>query len=402
MLQSPLTLPCGATLPNRLVKAAMTERLSRRNALPNEAVYHLYEQWAATGAGLLITGNVVLNRKHMESAGNVILKDESCLPEFSRWAAVSKQHGGHIWMQISHSGRQTHRFLNLHPKAPSEVQLNKLGLFGTPRVMSEADIQEVIQGFIRTASLAKKAGFTGVQIHSAHGYLLSQFLSPITNHRQDQWGGSLENRMRLLRTIVQRVRAAVGTDYPISVKINSADFQRGGFEEADSLEVIRMLEQEQIDLLEISGGTYEKLAFFEGEEIRATTRHREAYFLGFAKKVREVSKLPLMVTGGFRTYQFCNKALQNEELDLIGMARPFITNLDDIPGFLKGEIQELSNDSIQTGFKILDSVAEGGYYALQLIRLARKKGLKPNVSGLGSVFFFVKHEFVKALGKRLG
>ena len=274
-LKTPIELPCGAVITNRLVKAAMTERISDKNLEPTETHYHLYNKWAATGAGLLITGNVVIDPSHMESAGNVYVGDESILPKMKRWAEAAKTNDNHVWVQISHSGRQTSRFNNLHPLAPSEVQLHQLGLFGKPRAMTEEDIQSVIKGFVKAAEICKKAGFTGIQIHSAHGYLLSQFLSPRTNLRTDQWGGSLANRSRLLMTIIDETRKVVGADFPISVKLNSSDFQRGGFTEKESLQVIEMLEG-KIDLLEISGGTYEKLAFFtlneEKENIKESTR----------------------------------------------------------------------------------------------------------------------------------
>jgi 2,4-dienoyl-CoA reductase-like NADH-dependent reductase (Old Yellow Enzyme family) len=403
MLNSPLTLPCGAVLKNRLAKAAMTERLSKKDGHANQAIFKLYQKWADTSAGLLITGNVMIDAQHLESAGNVIVTDESGLPELTQWAALA-QPGQHLWVQISHSGRQTSRFVNLRPKAPSAVQLKKMGLFGRPQAMSEADIQAVIQGFVRTAAIVQKAGFTGIQIHSAHGYLLSQFLSPLTNKRTDQWGGALDNRSRLLRTIVRECRRAVGPSFPISVKLNSADFQRGGFEEAESLQVIQMLESEGVDLLEISGGTYERLAFFilNEESQKESTRKREAYFLDFAEKVRQQSQIPLMITGGVRSYDFCEEVLQNGEVDVIGMARPFITDYADVPAFLKGEKKELKNLIIRTGIKSLEDSAEGGFYARQLFRMAKNKEVKKNLNPLFSTLFLVKNEFLKGIAKRFG
>ncbi|MDH7447951.1 NADH:flavin oxidoreductase/NADH oxidase family protein [Aquimarina sp. 2201CG14-23] len=405
MISTVLTLPCGVTLNNRLVKSAMTERISNRKYEPTKGHQQLYEDWALTGAGLLITGNVVIDRTHLESAGNVCFDDDKMLPKLKSWAASGKKLGNHIWVQISHSGRQTNRFGTARPLAPSEVQLKKLGLFGKPKAMTEQDIQNVIKGFTKAAKLAKEAGFTGVQIHAAHGYLLSQFLSPNTNFRTDHWGGSLENRSRLLITIIREVRKIVVADFPISVKLNSADFQRGGFSEEDSLEVVKMLDQEKIDLLEISGGTYEKLAFFlmneEGSELKESTKQREAYFIDFAKKIRAVSKLPLMITGGFRSYDFCNEVLSNGEVDLIGMARPFITNREDISSFLKGELSHLNNLVLRTGLKQFEDAAEGGFYARQLIRFSKGKGLKTNMNPLWCSMFLVLYEFRKAMAKKL-
>jgi len=402
LLNTELVLPCGVTLKNRLVKSAMTERISNKNFEPTSGHEKLYDHWAATGAGLLITGNVMIDRKHLESAGNVCFDDEKMLPKLKRWADAGKKNGNHVWVQISHAGRQTNKFSAGRPLAPSVVQLKKIGLFGKPKAMSEMDIQEVIHGFTKAARLAKEAGFTGVQIHSAHGYLLSQFLSPATNLRDDQWGGSIENRSRILISVIREIRNEVGPRFPVSVKLNSSDFQKGGFTEEESLEVVKMLDNEKIDLLEISGGTYEKVAFFlmNEDHLKASTRKREAYFIDFARKVRKISKLPLLITGGFRSYKFCNEVLEDGELDLIGMARPFITNTDDIPGFLKGEIPNLDNLILRTGIKQFEDAAEGGFYALQLVRLSNGKKFKPNVSPLWCSNFLILYELKKALSRK--
>lgn len=405
MLDTPFTLPCGAILKNRLVKAAMTERISNAKFAPTADHNKLYSDWADTGAGLLITGNVVIDRKHLESAGNVCFDTEEMLPAISSWAKSGAKNGNHVWVQISHAGRQANKFSAARPLAPSEVQLNKLGLFGKPRAMTEAHIKSVIEGFIRAADIAKKAGFTGVQIHAAHGYLLSQFLSPHTNLRSDQWGGSIENRSRLLLEIVRGVRNIVGSDFPISVKLNSSDFQKGGLTEDESLAVVKMLDQEKIDLLEISGGTYEKLAFFllndDGKNVRESTKRREAYFIDFAKRIRSVSQLPLMITGGFRSYDFCNEVLQSGELDLIGMARPFITNRKEIASFIKGDIPHLENLVQRTGIKQFEDSAEGGFYARQIIRFSKGRGFKPNMSPMWCSNFLILHEIRKAMAKKM-
>lgn len=404
MLSTLLTLPCGAILPNRLAKAAMTERLSRADGLPNELHQHLYARWAQTGAGLLITGNIMIDRRHLESAGNVVIDTESHLPALRAWAASSTSGGNRAWVQLNHSGRQTALFVNPHPHSASDIQLRKLGLFGKPRPMSEAQIEATIEGFVRTALLCQRAGFTGVQIHAAHGYLLSQFLSPLTNRRTDRWGGSLENRSRLLMEIVTRVRAAAGPAFPLSVKLNSADFQRGGFEETDSLQVVKMLGEAGIDLLELSGGTYERLVFLvpeEGEGMRESTRQREAYFLDFAQRAREVSQVPIMLTGGFRSYDACVAALQSGAVDVIGMARPFLSDIDQIPAFIRGEVDRLQQHDIRTGIALFESAAEGGFHARQLIRLAKGKAYQPGLSAMGSANFFVISELRKALTKHL-
>ncbi len=404
LINTKFTLPCGVRLNNRLVKSAMTERIGNKKFEPTRGHVRLYEDWADTNAGLLITGNVMIDHKHLESAGNVCF-EERMLPQLNRWANAGKKKGNHIWVQISHAGRQTNKFNATRPLAPSDVQLKKIGLFGKPRAMSEGDIEKVIEGFVKTALLVKKAGFTGVQVHSAHGYLLSQFLSPATNIRTDKWGGTLENRSRLLLTILREIRKQVGQEFPLSVKLNSADFQKGGLTEEESQEVVKMLDKEKIDLLEISGGTYEKVAFFlmnedEGQ-VRESTKRREAYFMDFAKKVRAISDLPLLITGGFRSFDFCNEILENGELDLIGMGRPFITDREKIGGFIEGNVPVLNNLVIRTGIKQFEDAAEGGYYARQLIRFSKGKPFERNLSPTWSSTFLVLYEMKKALSRRI-
>ena len=233
-------------------------------------------------------------------------------------------------------------------------------------------------------------------------YLLSQFLSPRTNRRTDRWGGALENRSRPLMTVLREARKALGSDFPISVKLNSADFQQDGFAEEDALGVVRMLTDVGIDLLEISGGTYEHLAFFvmDQTEVKESTRRREAYFLDFARKVRQVSDVPLMVTGGFRSHAFAKEVLEKGELDAIGMGRPFLTEPGQVGAFLRGELERFSNLEVRTGVKSLEDMAEGGFYAKQLIRLAEGKPLRLDMNPLAAAFFMPIHEMKKAIGKR--
>lgn len=329
-----LTLPCGAILPNRLAKAAMTEGLADPQGRATAELARLYGLWADGASGLLITGNVQIDRDHLERPGNVILQgeqDEAALAGLSAMACAGIRAGGHIWMQISHAGRQTQVTVNPHPKAPSAVPVGLPGKqFGMPVALVEAEIRELVEGFGVAAEVAKETGYTGVQIHAAHGYLLSQFLSPRANLRTDQWGGSLENRARMLMAVVARVRAGVGPSFPIGVKLNSADFQKGGFAFEDSVIVAGWLQAAGVDLLEISGGSYEQPAMMDIAGMEApdapaqkpSTAAREAYFVDFAKTMRASLTMPLMVTGGFRTRRAMNTALEQGGADVIGLGRP--------------------------------------------------------------------------------
>lgn len=328
----------------------MTEGLANARGEPTEAHEQLYRVWSHGGAGMLLSGNVIIDRDHLERPGNVII-DQPPSPEMQaalkRWASAGTEGGNHFWMQISHAGRQTQKNINPAPKAPSAVDmLLPGGRFGPPQPLTEAEIIDLIGRFTTAAAAAKEAGFTGVQIHAAHGYLVSQFLSPRTNQRTDGWGGSLENRARFLMEIVRSVRAVVGPGYPVSVKLNSADFQRGGFEFEDSLRVASWLEAAGVDLLEISGGSYEQpvMAGLAGVEepvqtlkVAASTAAREAYFVDFAKAMKaHLQTMPLLVTGGFRTRAAMEQALSAGATDLIGVARPLCAAPDACRELLAG------------------------------------------------------------------
>jgi 2,4-dienoyl-CoA reductase-like NADH-dependent reductase (Old Yellow Enzyme family) len=353
-LTTPLTLPCGATLPNRLAKAAMTERLADPHNRATPKLENLYRLWSAGGAGLLLTGNVQVDRKHLEAAGNVAIdgaEDDAARTALRGFAAAAKSGGAKVWMQISHAGRQTQKHINPHPKAPSAVTVALPGgQFGQPVALESAEIPPLIARFAHAARVARETGFDGAQIHAAHGYLISQFLSPRTNQRQDEWGGDLAGRARFLMATVAATREAVGADFPLSVKINSADFQRGGFSFEDSQIVVRWLDEAGIDLIEISGGSYEQPSMMklEGMEpawdptVSASTRAREAYFQKFAPEIRNsLSRAKLMVTGGFRTAAGMAAAIADDGIDVIGLGRPLTVD-PALPGkLLRGEITEL-------------------------------------------------------------
>ena len=310
----PLTLPNGQIIANRIGKAAMEENMADAAHLPGAALRNLYQQWAAGGAGLLITGNVMVAADAVTGPGGVILDEHQPLRPFRDWARAGQAGGTRIWMQINHPGRQVFAANSADALAPSAIPLAMDGfsrLFAHPRAMAEADIARVIDQFTTTARRAEAAGFDGVQIHAAHGYLLSQFLSPLTNRRSDQWGGSIENRARLLLTIVDAIRAATQPRFAVSVKLNSADFQKGGFAASDAIAVVNMLNTRGIDLVEISGGSYESPAM-HGNPKAASTRAREAYFIDFARDIQAIAQMPIMVTGGIRRRAVAEAALTPE------------------------------------------------------------------------------------------
>jgi 2,4-dienoyl-CoA reductase-like NADH-dependent reductase (Old Yellow Enzyme family) len=309
----PLCLPNGSVIPNRIAKAAMEENLANQDQTPSDQLLRLYQAWAEGGAGLLLTGNVMIDSSAMTGPGGVMLDDSQPLQRFRQWAVAGRAQGAQFWMQINHPGRQMQANLGQPTVAPSAVALNMGGLsklFQQPKALDESEIAALIQRFARTSALAEQAGFSGVQIHAAHGYLLSQFLSPLTNRRQDRWGGSLENRARLLLEVVKAVREVVAPGFSVAVKLNSADFQRGGFEPADARQVVLWLNELPVDLVELSGGSYEAPAM-QGDARDGRTLAREAYFLDFARDIAAIARMPVMVTGGIRRLAVVEQVLAN-------------------------------------------------------------------------------------------
>ncbi len=342
-LREPLALPCGAVLPNRLAKAAMTEGLAP-GGIPGEDLIRLYRAWSKSGCGMLLTGNVQVDRDHLERPGNVVIDGEpsaALRAGLTAMACAAKEGGAAVWMQISHAGRQTPYRVNKTPKAPSAVPLPLPGKFwGDPVPLTEPEIERLIAAFANAARVARECSFDGVQIHGAHGYLISQFLSPRANVREDAWGGPLENRVRFLLETVKAVRAAVGPHCPVSVKLNSADFQKGAFDFEDSVKVAEWLAEAGVDLLEISGGTYEQPRMVGTDGLsapdqpkRASTRAREAYFLDFAYAMLKAKTPPLMVTGGFRSLDSMAEALEHG-ISVVGVGRPLCADPEAVRALL--------------------------------------------------------------------
>ncbi len=414
-LSSSLTLPCGAVLKNRLCKAAMTEGLADAQNCATSGHERLYRRWGAGGIGMMLTGNVQIDRRYLERPGNVVIEgpqSDAQLSALSRWSAAAKEDGSAIWMQISHAGRQTMKYVASEPVGPSAVPV-KLpgGMFGAPRALTADEIDDIITRFAHTAQIAKETGFDGVQVHAAHGYLLSEFLNPLTNRRTDDWGGSLENRARLLRAVIAAVRKVVGADFPISVKLNSSDFQKGGFDFADSQTVAGWLREDGVDLLEISGGNYEQPVMMGAEGLEPvfedgkteSTKAREAYFLDYARQMQAADTPPLMVTGGFRTVDAMQGAITDDGVDVIGLGRPLCVDTDAPQKLLSGEDQHLtswenilrigpgwlgphsSNDSI----RMMNGWGVQAWFCLQLLRMGAGKAPNPR---LGVFRSFLKYQ----------
>lgn len=377
-LFQPLTLPGGQTIPNRIAKAAMEENLADADHTPGEALQRLYRTWGAGGAGMLITGNVMVADDAVTGPGGVILDRNQPLAPFRKWAEAGQAGGARMWMQINHPGRQVFVATNDTAMAPSPVPVEIAGaskMFAQPRAMTEDDIARVIRQFAEAAVRAEQAGFDGVQIHAAHGYLLSQFLSPLTNRRDDRWGGSLENRARLLIEIARAIRAQVASSFGVAVKLNSADFQKGGFGPEDAVAVVRMLNAEAVEFVEISGGSYESPAM-HGRPAHASTRAREAYFVDFARDVVAVAEMPVMVTGGIRRRDTAISALSDEGgragVAMVGIGQA-LAYAPDLPNAWHSGGKAVTVPVVRWKQKALAGLATMALTKLQLRRMGQGK-----------------------------
>lgn len=380
-LFSAFVLPNGQVLPNRIGKAAMEENMGDAAHGPSDELIALYRAWADGGTGLIITGNVMVDARAMTGPAGVVLENDRLLDRFRDWAQASQAGGGKVWMQINHPGRQMPAAMGQETLAPSAIPLD-LGAqskqFPVPRAMTEAEIAEVIGRFVTTAQLAERVGFDGVEIHAAHGYLLSQFLSPLANHRSDAWGGSLENRARLLVEIARGIRSAVAPGFALAVKLNSADFQRGGFSPEDARAVVAMLGPLGVDLVELSGGSYEAPAML-GSSRDERTLAREAYFLEFAQDIAQIATMPLMVTGGIRRRAVAEQVIDGG-IAIAGIATALAIDPALPNKWRQGQDVAPALRPITWKNKPVASIAHMAAVRYQMERLSLGRNTDPNVS----------------------
>jgi 2,4-dienoyl-CoA reductase-like NADH-dependent reductase (Old Yellow Enzyme family) len=408
VLAQPFTLPNGTVIKNRLFKSAMSEAMGNRERAPTPELVRLYQAWADGGVGLCVTGNVMIDRRALGEPGNVVIEDDRDLAQLKAWAQAATRNGTQCWVQLNHPGKQSPKGLNKETVAPSAVPFrpDMKAFFATPRELTDAEVHALVARYGKAAGIVKQAGFTGVQIHGAHGYLVSQFLSPHHNRRTDDWGGTAEKRRRFVLAVYQSMRENVGPDFPIGIKLNSADFQRGGFTEEESLDTIRALAEAGIDLIEVSGGTYEAPAMTgvkaDKAEVKDSTRQREAYFLAFAEKARQAVKTPLVVTGGFRSSQGMAEAIGSGSVDMVGLARVLAVEPDLPKRLLAG--QEAINviKPIKTGIGFIDKMGllEVTWYTGQLKRIGKGEAPKPRESALWVFAKFIAHQAGVGRGKR--
>ena len=380
LLFTPITLPNGTTIKNRFFKSAMSEGMGTRDFQPKKNIATLYKRWAEGGTGLIITGNIMVDPKGTAEPGNIVFDKNSNMEILKNWAKQGQQHGAKVMVQLNHPGKQAPKTVSKQTVAPSAVPLgNELNkLFSTPRALTTSEVEELVQKFVTSAKVAKEAGFSGVQIHAAHGYLISQFLSPHDNRRTDKYGGSLENRMRFLKEIYLGMREELGKDFTIGIKINSTDFKEDGLTEEDSLKTIIELANLGLDFVEISGGTYERPAMM-GATSKSTN---QVFFAEYSKKLKQKIEIPVVVTGGIRSINAMNTLLNDNTTDFIGIARP-LTIDPNIPNKIKqGTYTIVETTRVSTGVKKLDKIFGSllGIVYYQVLMQNIAKGKEPKAT----------------------
>ena len=399
LLFTPITLPNGTTIKNRFFKSAMSEGMGTKNFQPKKNIATLYKRWAEGGTGLIITGNIMVDPKGTAEPGNIVFDKNSNMDILKDWAKQGQQHGAKVMVQLNHPGKQVPKTIAKETVAPSAVPLgNGLNkLFSTPRALTTSEVEELVQKFVISAKISKEAGFSGVQIHAAHGYLISQFLSPHDNRRTDKYGGSLENRMRFLKEIYLRMREELGKDFTIGIKINSTDFKEDGLTEEDSLKTIIELANLGLDFVEISGGTYERPAMM-GATSKSTN---QVFFAEYSKKLKQKIDIPVVVTGGIRSINAMNTLLNDNTTDFIGIARP-LTIDPNIPNKIKqGTYTIVETTRVSTGVKKLDKIFGSllgiVYYQVLMQNIAKGKEPKATKNAWPSLIQAVYHQGLAVL-----
>lgn len=322
----PLILPCGVLVRNRLVKSAMSEQLADRKHAPTRELVALYRTWAASGAAILITGNIMVDRHGISEPGQVVLDSSTPSERVRPWTVAGRADGAELWAQLNHAGGQVPRLVRRTARGPGSTAPGRPRLLAQVSPMHSAEIEGLVTRFADSAEIAIACGFTGIQVHAAHGYLISQFLSPATNPRTDDWGGDERRRQAFLRAVLRAIRARIGPNVPLAVKLNSSDFRHDGMTTTAALGAVRAAAEEGVDLIEISGGTFESAAMLGPADIETRQPRdatREAYFDDFLESARQATAVPLMLTGGFRTVAGMSDAVRRGA-DLIGLARPMI------------------------------------------------------------------------------
>lgn len=366
-LFQPLDLPCGVQLKNRIVKSAMSDSLGDGQGNPSDVQAQLYQMWAEGGVGLSLIGEVQVTAACPEKPGNLVLTADADLEAMAHLARRGAAQGAHIWPQLGHAGALAHPPIAT-PLGPSALELEGVRC----AELTTTQIKALPEQYAQAAKLAQQVGFGGVLIHAAHGFLLSQFLSPLFNHRADRYGGSIANRFRIIADIIAAVRARVGPAFPIGIKINATDALEGGLSGHDALAVVEMLDATSIDLIDISGGTY-----FPGAPASSESKASDGpYFADFAKRARKATSVPIVLTGGITTQAQAVAVIEDGIADFVGLARALVVT-PDLPRVWQ------SGASADPVFPRFDAPPPGGitaWYTMRMTALAEARAASFDMS----------------------
>ncbi|WP_235871435.1 tRNA-dihydrouridine synthase [Shimia sediminis] len=357
VLGQPLDLPCGGQLKNRLVKSAMSDSLGDGEGNPTAEQARLYERWAMGGVALSVIGEVQTSPDYPEKPGNLVLAPGVDMAALKTLALRGAADGAHLWPQLGHAGALAYDGIS-RPKGPSP--LNVPGLVS--EALSLGEIRALPGAFARSAGIAREAGFGGVLLHAGHGFLFSQFLSPLFNHRTDAYGGSVANRFRIVAEVISAVRDAVGRSFPVGIRINATDQLVGGLTQADALEVVDLLDQTSIDLIDISGGTY-----FPGAASSSEGRGTGPYFVEFSRAAKARTSIPIMVTGGFKTRTEAAEAVRTGAADAVGVARAMVLN----PSLADDWLRQTGGDPVFPGFETPPKGGITAWYSMRMTALGQ-------------------------------
>jgi 2,4-dienoyl-CoA reductase-like NADH-dependent reductase (Old Yellow Enzyme family) len=347
-------------LKNRAIRSATWEGMCDSDGKPTERLINMYKQLAENEVGLIITGYAYVSQDGIQLPGMLGAHDDNNIPALKELAKRVHEKGGKIAAQLVHAGGQANRKSSgLQPIAPSAVKFPSYS--EVPREMTIDDIKRVVAEFGEAARRVKKAGFDAVQLHGAHGYLINQFLSPITNKRTDEYGGSLENRARFLKEVVAEVRSKVGDDYPVFIKLNCDDFLDGGFTIDEAVEVAKMLEEWGIDAIEVSGGSPASKDTSPART-KIDSSEKEAYHKELSKRINQVVNIPVAVVGGIRSFEIATEIINNGFADAVSFSRPLIRE----PHLIKRwkESDRTKAKCISCNGCFLPGIKEGGIYCV--------------------------------------
>lgn len=380
LLNTPITLPNGAVIKNRFVKTSTNEAMGTRDMQPKPAIATLYKRWAQGGAGLILTGNVMVDLHALAEPGNIVVDEHSDIKRLQAWAQAGNAYDATCIMQLNHPGKQAPKTVSKQPVSPSAIPMqgDVASFFNPPRELTTAEIHQIVHRFTTAARIAAQTGFIGVQLHAAHGYLLNQFLSPHDNKRTDQYGGTIDNRMRIIEEIYTSIRATCPASFIVGIKLNSTDFTPDGFSETDSLYVAQRLAKLGIDFIEVSGGNYERPTMSQ-----ATTSHNDrVFFADYSAKLKTLIDTPVIVTGGIRTVHSMQEILEHHTADMIGLARPMAIN-PDIPRLvLEGQYHTVDTPHVTTHIRALDKKVSSmlGLVYYQLLMQQWAAGKTPRIT----------------------